>query len=267
LQRRKDLGMRGAGEKAQKPDEWLTRSQIVPGTNITFDYLTNWDIVINAHIGAGSAFTQRRMLTGTVILDKFHANAFYSTSPDLHIAADDKDNGAAGDRRYYGTGKYFDIVHNWELSPINSYLCTLEDIRIGFSSPLSFDSWPKVVGIDKNTIRIIATDALDIDFTNISDSTWDTVSGSTTMTCDSTTQYSVGMTLAGTGVPDNTRITGITNTTTVVVNNAATATGTNINVTASKWPANEDTKLTGNLKAAYSHVSPRYRFTLQEYTD
>ncbi len=59
-----------------------------------------------------------------------------------------------------------------------------------------------------------------------SSSTFTTTSGSATVTTGSTTGLVVGQTVTGTGFPAGTRITSITNSTTFVANQNATATGT-----------------------------------------
>ena len=46
--KRIDLFARTAGEKAQKPDEFITKSQLVAGSRVTLEPQDNHDIKINA---------------------------------------------------------------------------------------------------------------------------------------------------------------------------------------------------------------------------
>lgn len=63
------------------------------------------------------------------------------------------------------------------------------------------------------------------------DSTCDTTNGSTNVTMNSTANVTVGAVVIGSGIPSNTTVTSITNGTTFVISNAATATATNITIT------------------------------------
>lgn len=172
---RKDLVSRVAGEKAQKPDEFLTRSQIIPGTNITFDYLTNWDIKINALTGGTTVVTGDRMISGTLQFSydasddendaMFSKNTLMKNASltRYHVAADadtttDTDSIVYGEsaqaQRFFSTLVYADIVHNWDLPNRNNFLISFVDMRNGLAGASSFKCIPKAVGIDTNTVRI-----------------------------------------------------------------------------------------------------------------
>ncbi len=49
MAKRIDLLSRVAGEKSQKPDEFITRSQLCAGSGITLDPEDNHDIVVNSN--------------------------------------------------------------------------------------------------------------------------------------------------------------------------------------------------------------------------
>ena len=70
------------------------------------------------------------------------------------------------------------------------------------------------------------------------DATCDTTNTSTNVTIDSTSSLRVGMTVSGTGIPANTTISSITNATTFVISNAATATNSNQTFIFSRVTAN-----------------------------
>lgn len=272
-QLRTDFGMRVGGEKGQLKDEFLTRSQLVPGSSIWFEYMANYDIKIHASVsggGGGGVFSMHdKMMTGIITLDEFYSGAFNQSSGDLHVAVDDDINGIAGDRRYYGTMKYKDIVHNWGLDPIDAFLIRLQDNRSHFSGTISLDSLPKIVSIDKNTIRIFATETID-NGPNIAIATntlgsCTTVSADPNITCLDTSDLRVGMWITGTNIPDMAIITSITDTTHFVINQNATGSGSGITITIYLWEANEDTDLIRSPKHAYYPLAPKYRFTLQEY--
>ena len=55
--RRIDFLARGAGEKAQKPDEFITKSQLTAGSGVTLEVQDNLDIRIsrNGNIDGGFA--------------------------------------------------------------------------------------------------------------------------------------------------------------------------------------------------------------------
>lgn len=148
---RKDLGVRVAGEKAHKPDEFLTRSQIIPGTNITFDYLSNWDIRINALTGGGGGDKPRYIVADIVLMNKFNA--------DLNHY-DIQDPEGVGDKvKYFGTHVFADIHHFWGLNHPDGFIYSLIDCREATeTAPYRVDSIPTVVGVDGDTVRIVATD-------------------------------------------------------------------------------------------------------------
>lgn len=66
------------------------------------------------------------------------------------------------------------------------------------------------------------------DIADFTDNTVDTTSGSTTAAADSTTLYAAGMSISGTGIPDNTYVASVTSATAFELSAAATASGTNI---------------------------------------
>lgn len=172
---RKDLGVRIAGEKAQKPDEFLTRSQLVPGTNITFDYLSNWDIKINALTGGGGSSVDccKRIISGELLFtwtksyvenDAMFSKYSLSQNSDgndyFHVGVDDL---GAGDtitadkteqKRWFNTLVFTDIVHNWGLTDPNNFLFNVVDLRDGTTGMRSYKFVPKIVGIDENTVRL-----------------------------------------------------------------------------------------------------------------
>jgi hypothetical protein len=69
--------------------------------------------------------------------------------------------------------------------------------------------------------------------TSQSDSTCDTSSGSANVTMDSTTEILSGMIVTGSGISVDTTVVSITNSTTFVISNTATATATNVTLTFS----------------------------------
>jgi hypothetical protein len=167
-----DLQVRVAGEKALYPDEFLTRSQPIPGTNISFDYLSNGDIRINANVGPGGdnviiiddtiMYVGPRMMTGVINCDVYNYGEFNEGAGHRHIAVDDTARGQASDRKYFGTAMYADIVHNWDLTDEQSWILNLVDITEGISSPISYQGFPKVVALDNNTIRVWVTVSLSV---------------------------------------------------------------------------------------------------------
>lgn len=173
LPKRKDLQTRTAGEKAQFPDEFITRSQVIPGENIRIDYLNNHDIRISALTGAGSDRTRAigRVLTGEVDVKNFLAltDAEGTNSYQyLFVGKEDPNTdltGLSGYASKYGTMYYYDVHHNWNLPDKGSFLYSVVDERelSGASVYLSLNSNIKVVGIDANTIRFWATDIFKVD--------------------------------------------------------------------------------------------------------
>ena len=63
------------------------------------------------------------------------------------------------------------------------------------------------------------------------DATCDTTSGDATVTMDSTSSISSEMNVSGTGIPVNTRVDSVTNSTTFELTNKATASNTNTTLT------------------------------------
>ena len=68
-------------------------------------------------------------------------------------------------------------------------------------------------------------------FPSSSDGTCDTTSGDATVTMDSTSAISAEMNISGTGIPANTRVLSITNSTTFEMTKNATASNTNTTLT------------------------------------
>jgi len=172
---RQDLGTRIAGEKGHLADEFLTRSQVIEGTNITIERLgaPTWDIRINATSGSGGniimtdagAIITPRMLAADILIKHKPGSGTCLNHTSI------KDGGI-----FYGTTKYIDIVHNWNLpgetfgktavsgNIINHYdkfqYSIIDLTTYGGSYPHKTNpySFPKVVGIDPNTVRVWCTD-------------------------------------------------------------------------------------------------------------
>ena len=68
-------------------------------------------------------------------------------------------------------------------------------------------------------------------FPSSSDGTCDTTSGDATATMDSTSAIAAEMNISGTGIPVNTRVLSVTNSTTFEMTNNATASNTNTTLT------------------------------------
>lgn len=180
---RNDLGVRTAGEKAQLPDEFLTRSQLVPGTNITFTYEDNWDIRINALTGSGTAGDRDRIISGNVVfsftslaggvhknnayfhhqymmrnagaLGYYHGAVDHPVPPNLDSSIAEA---PADARRFYGSLVFADIAHNWNLPNKDNFLYSLIDKRsFAMSAHSSVKSIAKIIAIDKNRVRIYVT--------------------------------------------------------------------------------------------------------------
>lgn len=169
---RTDMGVRTAGEKAQMPDEFLTRSQVIPGLNVTFTYLGNHDIKINSHAGGAGGDTDccYRVINGDIEIGWSGTDGLFDTgslSMDTdrkHVAVDDEETGPTASagivsnmKRYYGTAMFADIVHNWALDNKNNFTCKFTDTRVFSTGTGGLKSFPKVVGIDNNTVRIYVT--------------------------------------------------------------------------------------------------------------
>ena len=77
MKQRHDHGTRVAGDKGIYPDEFLTRSQVLPGEGIRFDYLGNHDIVINAEGGMTvNGAKVMRTLTAVLVMYAYPDTAF-----------------------------------------------------------------------------------------------------------------------------------------------------------------------------------------------
>lgn len=181
LSERKDFGVRLAFEKGRKSDEGITRSQLQPGNNIYFDYLTNWDIRINA-LTSGNISGIRNMI------------AYVRTNlrpPDYYIHLDLQDETAIGsdplvdahNKQFFGTAVFQDVYHNWNLPSKDHFTYSIEDLRDN-SSPSVVDfsamqSLPHVVGVDANHVRIWATNPMHL--TRFDPRLWVDVDGSNLM--------------------------------------------------------------------------------------
>lgn len=156
---RKDMGFPVAGEKARKPDEFLTRSQVQPGRNIYFDYLANWDIRINAMTSGNIAGVRnmiayvRTTLRPVTDLTKVHY--------DLQDPAPDGISMKGNEDQFFGTALFQDVYHNWNLPSKDHFTFSIEDLRDGSSIQKvdisAMQSLPHVVGVDNNRVRIWAT--------------------------------------------------------------------------------------------------------------
>lgn len=164
---RKDMGVRVAGEKAVKSDEFVTKSQVVAGTNVTITYVAPpgasasapKDIIINTTLGGGGGTgVPARMITDIVELLLRPT----SGSTGYAYAGIESSHAAVPDRKYFGSAKFIDITHNWGLSEVNGYLLTIEDLTYhnlaGEPHRTLIHSKPESVGLDANTIRIYGID-------------------------------------------------------------------------------------------------------------
>lgn len=85
-----------------------------------------------------------------------------------------------------------------------------------------------------------------------------TTSGSTTVTCDNTAGLINGMSVTGTGVPNNATVSSVTNGTTLVLSIAATATGSALTLSASGAAAEFNggtTSLTGSMFTTTGNIN------------
>jgi len=150
---RKDLGIRIGAQKAQLADEVLTRSQIISGNNISFEYMSNWDIKIHA-LQSSAGGTGIRDLFCIVALTRLPQVSEEQTHYDIQT-----ETSAVQKKNFMGTHVFADIKHNWNLANKDLFQYSLLDARGTIMSSVNgVDSIPTVVGIDANTIRIIATD-------------------------------------------------------------------------------------------------------------
>lgn len=163
---RRDFGSRISHEKAQYPDESLTRSQLQPGNNITFTYLPNHDIVINASGVAGAGATGLDILHGTVVL----ADVLNAAGRVQSNTGSPEDSTRVPTLTYplFGTPVFADINHNWNLDDKDNFLITFKYERVYSAGQTSLDgamvvkAIPRAVGLDKNTIRIWLTHTFEL---------------------------------------------------------------------------------------------------------
>lgn len=146
-----DFGVPVGAEKARRADQAIVRKQLVPGNNVTFEYLPNWDIKIHANAQSAAINGIRDMIIEVKLSRRFQGLA------NDHL---DLQTGNGGDKKYYGTSIYSDIHHNWNLNHKDAFVYSLLDIRLP-TGPLfnPIDSIPTVVGVTTDTLRIIGTDA------------------------------------------------------------------------------------------------------------
>ena len=135
MKQRHDLGMRQAGDKAIYPDEFLTRSQVLPGQNIRFDYLDNHDIVINAEggttINGGKVL---RTLTAVLVLKPYPDTAFIDVGgthktvvPTVPVNEEQKHLGSDLDVDFASIRQHHlfapegvRVFHNWNIPKVNA---------------------------------------------------------------------------------------------------------------------------------------------------
>lgn len=65
--RRIDFQSRGAGEKAQKPDEFITKSQLIAGSRVTLEPQENHDIKISAMGNVDGGFANSIYLPSQIV--------------------------------------------------------------------------------------------------------------------------------------------------------------------------------------------------------
>ena len=134
MKQRHDLGNRIAGEKGQLPDEFLTRSQVLPGKNIRFDYLDNHDILINAETGVGAnGLKILRSLTVVLCVNQYPDTEFKSVEGDYKVVI--PNTPVNEEQKHIGWGVNVDfpairqhhlfrpegvrVFHNWGIQKIN----------------------------------------------------------------------------------------------------------------------------------------------------
>lgn len=172
---RKDIGVRLGIEKALYPDEALSRSQIQPGRNISFEYKTNRDILIHALASKAAGGSADLKLFHVKILLQYY---FESSGSIKHIACtyngadnlpvntilqDDDETiiagNASGEDRTnyakYGTMHYIDLYHNFDLANSNKFIYSIIDTSaVSNVGPFSVLNIPKIVGLTGNTARL-----------------------------------------------------------------------------------------------------------------
>lgn len=162
LAERKDFGVRVAFEKARKPDEGITRSQIQPGRNVYFDYLPNYDIRINAITGGTTSGGVRNLVAyvKTMLRPQQENGRGQYDVQDLTTGTGIQTH----HKQFYGTALFIDVYHNWNLPSKDHFTFSVEDLRTKYyPSKIDFSamkSIPHVVGVDKNRVRIWATDCM-----------------------------------------------------------------------------------------------------------
>lgn len=135
-----DLQRRVAGAKASLADEFLTRSQLVPGDNITFEYLPNLDIRINGLAGGGGGGASIRFLRSVIpfgYLPREGKSKIYNDNPANVI------------KRVYN-----DVHHNWGLSDRRNILWNIYEEVEGLSTPSNIADMIRLVAINQNTVRV-----------------------------------------------------------------------------------------------------------------
>jgi len=163
LSKRRDLGVRIAGDKARLPDEFITRRQIVKGANIDIEYLSNWDIRISAYNGSGGSGGgfgdddkgPRDLYVELKLVRPFINNRF-------HYDLRDDDAPSPEFQKYFGTHCFAEIRHNWNLNHRDAFQYSYIDVREQITpSPTNrTNGHPRIIGIDGNKLRIIATDTV-----------------------------------------------------------------------------------------------------------
>lgn len=147
-----DFGVPVGAEKARRADQAIVRKQLVPGNNVTFEYLPNWDIKIHANAQSAAINGIRDMIVEIRLSRRF------LDVPTDHL---DLQTGNGGWMKYYGTSIYGEVHHNWELSHKDAFQYTLLDVRGPISATFNpLDSIPTVVGVNTNKLRIVATDPM-----------------------------------------------------------------------------------------------------------
>ena len=91
-------------------------------------------------------------------------------------------------------------------------------------------------------------------YSRTSDATMDTTNTSAIVTCNDTSVHFRGQWITGSGIPNETWITKITNSTTFVISNAATATATNVTLVTTGATSTENT--TDHLEILAGSVGP-----------
>jgi hypothetical protein len=155
-------GIRTHGEKGHYPDEFTTRSQWVDGVNTRLRYLSNWDMTYDVIIpsgGGGGEGCCPRMIS--IDIDVILRPTSTSTGYDQVGLEDIDPYRPTAKQHFMGTAKFQDIIHNWGLTDPNDFVFSSIDlteyINTGIHAVVPY-AHPKVVGIDKNTVRIYAND-------------------------------------------------------------------------------------------------------------